>query len=191
MRLARAWGAPEENAGLRGGAGRQCPHGSACLGVAAGKKAGEGRRLGGREFEYELFGHGGERSERRRRNQTACGTAAGAVLESGKIGHASHFTASRTPPSIGPVRPASAPGVNRPCANNDIDPVPPSALSYRDAGVDIDAGDALVERIKPFAERTMRPEVLAGIGGFGALVELPKRYREPVLVSAPTASAPS
>ena len=59
----------------------------------------------------------------------------------------------------------------------------PSPLSYRDAGVDIDAGDALVERIKPFARRTMRPEVLAGIGGFGALVELPKRFREPVLVS--------
>ena len=58
-----------------------------------------------------------------------------------------------------------------------------SSLSYRDAGVDIDAGDTLVERIKPFAKRTMRPEVLAGIGGFGALVELPKRYREPVLVA--------
>lgn len=62
-------------------------------------------------------------------------------------------------------------------------PTPPESLSYRDAGVDIDAGDALVDRIKPFARRTMRPEVLAGIGGFGALVELPKRYREPVLVS--------
>jgi phosphoribosylformylglycinamidine cyclo-ligase len=62
-------------------------------------------------------------------------------------------------------------------------PPPPSPLSYRDAGVDIEAGDALVERIKPFAARTMRPEVLAGIGGFGALVELPKRFREPVLVS--------
>jgi phosphoribosylformylglycinamidine cyclo-ligase len=60
---------------------------------------------------------------------------------------------------------------------------PTDPLSYRDAGVDIDAGDALVERIKPFAKRTMRPEVLAGIGGFGALVELPKRYRQPVLVS--------
>jgi phosphoribosylformylglycinamidine cyclo-ligase len=58
-----------------------------------------------------------------------------------------------------------------------------TGLSYRDAGVDIDAGDALVENIKPFARRTMRPEVLAGIGGFGALVELPKRYREPVLVA--------
>ena len=56
-------------------------------------------------------------------------------------------------------------------------------LSYRDAGVDIDAGDALVERIKPFARRTMRPEVLAGIGGFGALIEIGKRYREPVLVA--------
>ena len=60
---------------------------------------------------------------------------------------------------------------------------PTDSLSYRDAGVDIDAGDELVERIKPFAKRTMRPEVLAGIGGFGALVELPKRYRQPVLVS--------
>jgi phosphoribosylformylglycinamidine cyclo-ligase len=56
-------------------------------------------------------------------------------------------------------------------------------LSYREAGVDIDAGDALVEAIKRFAKRTMRPEVLAGIGGFGALVEVPKKYRQPVLVS--------
>src|SRR5213595_1448435 len=58
-----------------------------------------------------------------------------------------------------------------------------NGLSYRDAGVDIDAGDALVEAIKPHARRTMRPEVLAGIGGFGALCEIPKKYREPVLVS--------
>ena len=58
-----------------------------------------------------------------------------------------------------------------------------SRLSYRDAGVDIDAGDALVERIKPFAKRTMRPEVLAGIGGFGGLIEIGKRFREPVLVA--------
>ena len=56
-------------------------------------------------------------------------------------------------------------------------------LSYKDAGVDIDAGDALVERIKPHAKRTLRDGVLAGIGGFGALFEVPKRYREPVLVS--------
>jgi phosphoribosylformylglycinamidine cyclo-ligase len=60
---------------------------------------------------------------------------------------------------------------------------PGHSLSYRDAGVDIDAGDRLVEAIKPFARRTLRPEVLAGIGGFGALIELPKRYREPVLVA--------
>jgi phosphoribosylformylglycinamidine cyclo-ligase len=58
-----------------------------------------------------------------------------------------------------------------------------SSLSYRAAGVDIEAGNRLVDRIKPFAKRTMRPEVLGGIGGFGALVDLPKRYREPVLVS--------
>jgi len=59
----------------------------------------------------------------------------------------------------------------------------PDSLTYRDAGVDIDAGDALVEAIKPLAKRTMRPEVLAGIGGFGALCEIPKKYRQPVLVS--------
>jgi phosphoribosylformylglycinamidine cyclo-ligase len=57
------------------------------------------------------------------------------------------------------------------------------SLSYRDAGVDIDAGDALVEAIKPFAKRTLREGVLAGIGGFGALFEVSKKFREPVLVS--------
>ncbi|MCE1186777.1 MAG: phosphoribosylformylglycinamidine cyclo-ligase [Rhodocyclales bacterium] len=56
-------------------------------------------------------------------------------------------------------------------------------ISYKDAGVDIDAGDALVDRIKPFAKRTMRPEVLGGIGGFGALFEISKKFKEPVLVS--------
>ena len=56
-------------------------------------------------------------------------------------------------------------------------------LSYKNAGVDIDAGDALVERIKPLARKTAREGVLAGIGGFGALFEVPKRYTEPVLVS--------
>ncbi len=60
---------------------------------------------------------------------------------------------------------------------------PPTPLSYKEAGVDIDAGDALVERIKPLAKKTMREGVLAGIGGFGALFEVPKRYKEPVLVS--------
>ncbi|MFO1371187.1 MAG: phosphoribosylformylglycinamidine cyclo-ligase [Candidatus Competibacteraceae bacterium] len=63
-------------------------------------------------------------------------------------------------------------------------PTPPSTLSYRDAGVDIDAGNQLVDRIKPHAWRTLRPEVLGGLGGFGALFELPlDRYRQPVLVS--------
>ncbi|MBO9356358.1 phosphoribosylformylglycinamidine cyclo-ligase [Bordetella petrii] len=60
---------------------------------------------------------------------------------------------------------------------------PSAPLTYRDAGVDIDAGDALVDRIKPLAARTMRPGVLAGIGGFGALFQVPGKYREPVLVS--------
>ena len=62
--------------------------------------------------------------------------------------------------------------------------IPTKGLTYRDAGVDIDAGDELVERIKPLVRRAQRPEVLAGIGGFGALVELPEgRWRRPVLVS--------
>jgi len=57
-------------------------------------------------------------------------------------------------------------------------------MTYKDAGVDIDAGSALVDRIKPFVERTQRPEVLAGLGGFGGLFALPPdKYREPVLVS--------
>ena len=56
-------------------------------------------------------------------------------------------------------------------------------ITYRDAGVDIDAGDELVERIKPLVRRAQRREVLAGIGGFGALVELPAGYQRPVLVS--------
>jgi phosphoribosylformylglycinamidine cyclo-ligase len=59
-----------------------------------------------------------------------------------------------------------------------------SPITYRDAGVDIDAGDALVERIKPIVRRSLRPEVLGGLGGFGALFEFPVgRYRQPVLVS--------
>jgi len=61
---------------------------------------------------------------------------------------------------------------------------PKPTTTYRDAGVDIEAGDALVERIKPAVKRSMRPEVLGGIGGFGALVEVPlDRYRRPVMVS--------
>ena len=58
-----------------------------------------------------------------------------------------------------------------------------SPLSYRDAGVDIDAGNTVVERIKPLVKRTFRPEVMGGLGGFGALFNLSGRYREPVLVS--------
>ncbi|MHB1608799.1 MAG: phosphoribosylformylglycinamidine cyclo-ligase [Acidiferrobacter thiooxydans] len=63
------------------------------------------------------------------------------------------------------------------------EPKTPSPLSYRAAGVDIDAGDALVETLKPIAARTTRPGVLAGLGGFGALFALSGRYRDPVLVS--------
>ena len=59
----------------------------------------------------------------------------------------------------------------------------PASLSYKDAGVDIEAGDHLVERIKGVAKRTSRPEVMGGLGGFGALCRIPAGYREPVLVS--------
>jgi|SRR6185437_13155545 len=58
-----------------------------------------------------------------------------------------------------------------------------NTITYKDAGVDIDAGDELVERILPFAKRTMRPEVLAGIGGFGAMFDIGQRYKHPILVS--------
>ncbi|TNF36760.1 MAG: phosphoribosylformylglycinamidine cyclo-ligase [Gammaproteobacteria bacterium] len=57
------------------------------------------------------------------------------------------------------------------------------SLSYRDAGVDIDAGNELVQRIKPHVAKTQRPEVIGGIGGFGALFEVPHQYKQPVLVS--------
>ena len=57
------------------------------------------------------------------------------------------------------------------------------SLTYRDAGVDIDAGNSLVDRIKPLVKATHRPGVLAGLGGFGGLFELPAGYSEPVLVS--------
>ena len=56
-------------------------------------------------------------------------------------------------------------------------------MTYRDAGVDIDAGNELVERIKPLVKRSFRPEVMGGLGGFGALFDLSGKYREPVLVS--------
>jgi phosphoribosylformylglycinamidine cyclo-ligase len=59
----------------------------------------------------------------------------------------------------------------------------PTPLTYRDAGVDIDAGNEVVERIKPLVKRTFRPEVMGGLGGFGALFDLSGKYREPVLVS--------
>ena len=59
----------------------------------------------------------------------------------------------------------------------------PTPLTYRDAGVDIDAGNEVVERIKPLVKRTFRPEVMGGLGGFGALFNLSGKYREPVLVS--------
>ena len=58
-----------------------------------------------------------------------------------------------------------------------------TSVTYRDAGVDIEAGDALVDRIKPFAKRTMRPEVISSIGGFGSMFAMPEKFKEPVLVS--------
>jgi phosphoribosylformylglycinamidine cyclo-ligase len=67
--------------------------------------------------------------------------------------------------------------------NKDDEKKDNQSISYRDAGVDIEAGDQLVEKIKPFAKKTMRAEVLGGIGGFGSLFEVPKKYKEPILVS--------
>ena len=64
-----------------------------------------------------------------------------------------------------------------------LPPAAPTPLTYRDAGVDIDAGNELVERIKPLVKRSFRPEVMGGLGGFGALFDLSNKYREPVLVS--------
>jgi len=66
---------------------------------------------------------------------------------------------------------------------NTPTPPAPAPLTYRDAGVDIDVGNALVERIKPLVRRSFRPEVMGGLGGFGALFDLSGKYREPVLVS--------
>jgi len=69
-------------------------------------------------------------------------------------------------------------------SQSDLKNTTNKSLSYRDAGVDIDAGAELVEQIKPHVKRTMRPEVLGGLGGFGALFEIPlDRYQKPVLVS--------
>src|SRR5690606_41698451 len=69
-------------------------------------------------------------------------------------------------------------------AGTDVSQTPTRApLTYRDAGVDIDAGNGLVERIKPLVRRSFRPEVMGGLGGFGALFNLSGKYREPVLVS--------
>ena len=65
----------------------------------------------------------------------------------------------------------------------DTTPSGKPSLTYRDAGVDIDAGNALVERMKSVSQATRRPEVLSGLGGFGALCEIPEGYRRPVLVS--------
>ncbi|WP_455207965.1 phosphoribosylformylglycinamidine cyclo-ligase [Kaarinaea lacus] len=68
---------------------------------------------------------------------------------------------------------------------NSSDQASKTPISYKDAGVDIDAGNELVDKIKPYAAKTSRPGVLAGLGGFGSLFELPvERYRQPVLVSS-------
>lgn len=90
-----------------------------------------------------------------------------------------HFKFLRISP---PIMSNSSSDLNKPSSSK-----PASAngvsLSYKDAGVDIDAGNALIERIKGVAKRTRRPEVMAGLGGFGALCEIPEGYKKPVLVS--------
>jgi phosphoribosylformylglycinamidine cyclo-ligase len=93
--------------------------------------------------------------------------------------------ATPSPEAASPVTQESAPKRHKAATKKEKAPLEatPAALSYRDAGVDIDAGDALVDDIKKIVRATRRPEVLAGVGGFGALVSLPKKYRRPVLVS--------
>ena len=85
-------------------------------------------------------------------------------------------TQQRRPDTIPPFRDRS-PAVTQPT------PASPAGMTYRDAGVDIDAGNAVVERIKPLVKRSFRPEVMGGLGGFGALFDLSGKYKEPVLVS--------
>ena len=75
--------------------------------------------------------------------------------------------------------PSLPPGAPTPMNDSSDSP----SLSYRDAGVDIDAGNQLVDRLKKVTAATRRPEVMGGIGGFGALVEIPEGYHRPVLVS--------
>ena len=147
--------------------------------VAARQKVGERRGLDVREIEDQLFhGNGGRRGRK----------GAAAVMQAGRqrsfpVKFATtgtslrHFTVAcgfRPIPTVtGNARRAPPPQPASPIATVKLPASDSTApLSYRDAGVDIDAGDALVERIKPFAKRTMRPEVLAGIGGFGALFEI-------------------
>ncbi len=73
--------------------------------------------------------------------------------------------------------------MSHPATPDPAGPASSSGMTYRDAGVDIDAGNELVERIKPLVRRSFRPEVMGGLGGFGALFDLTGKYREPVLVS--------
>ena len=67
--------------------------------------------------------------------------------------------------------------------------IPANTLTYRDAGVDIDAGEQLVKNIKPLAKKTNRPGLLGGLGGFGALFEIPKTFKNPVLEKSRTSAA--
>ena len=89
----------------------------------------------------------------------------------------------RSKPSPKPTKPAAT-ASRAPKARPKAAPAAaPVSLTYADAGVDIDRGDALVDDIKKIVKSTHRPEVLGGVGGFGALVTLPKKYKQPVLVS--------
>ena len=150
---------PQEQAGVRCCRSQPAGEPGQRLGIAAGGEILQRRRLGGDEVKDELA-HGrvlGRQSCRRRH-------------VSGRFRVKFAFYISR-------------PGILSPGILLTDHAMTQQSLSYRDAGVDIDAGDALVDRIKPFAKKTMREGVLGGIGGFGALFEVPKKYREPVLVS--------
>src|SRR5690606_1397319 len=97
-----------------------------------------------------------------------------------------HKAPDRSPPPTRPAAPPPAARIaGRPAELRTVTnpPPAPTGLTYRDAGVDIDAGNEVVERIKPLVKRSFRPEVMGGLGGFGALFDLSGKYREPVLVS--------
>ena len=180
--LARAGRPPKVQGGLAV-AGQPNPQRTQQLGVAPGREVVQCRRGNRRQVEQELL-----HSSQSPRSARSGGGAPGLVTQRMQVDWSKIRPLPKTRRrGIGCAILAQffrgavpGPSTIRP---NMSEPRPGSGLTYAQAGVDIDAGDALVENIKPLARRTLREGVLAGIGGFGALFEVPKKYRNPVLVS--------